>query len=171
MEVIACYLQEYMRADLTLTTGTRSRVCAISVYSVCEQLRLEMCWALSGLYALTGCDTKHFRRIGEKVALERVKNAKERRASIFSVGDSVQPSNENLRRTVKFVCALYNDVNSCSVSETRYKLFSKNQKLLTVKPASSHPCRLRETSQACHLSSLHLETRTGGKNPPPTTRR
>ena len=78
MEVIVCYLQEYIRADLTLISGTRSRVPAIRVPSVCQQLSLEECQALPGLHALTGCDSvSSFEGKRKKEALGMVKNAEQ----------------------------------------------------------------------------------------------
>ena len=57
VEVLACYFREYISADIFLLSGTKSRARVINVTQVCEQLGVEVCRALPGLQALTGCDT------------------------------------------------------------------------------------------------------------------
>ena len=93
VEVLACYFQEHISADIFLLSGTRSRARVINVTQVCEQLGVEVCRALPGLHALTGCDTvSSFAGKGKKAALDIVKADKDSRESIHRIGEC--PTNE-----------------------------------------------------------------------------
>ena len=138
VEVLACFFQEYISADIFLLSGTRSQARVITVTQVCEQVGVEVCWALPGLHTLTGCDTvSSFTGKGKKAALDIVK-AEDSRASILRIGEHVPPMREDLKKMEKFVCSLYNDFNCCKVNDTRYKLFCKNQNLQSYQLPPTH---------------------------------
>ena len=99
VEVLACYFREYISADIFLLSGTRSRARVINVTQVCEQLGVEVCRALPGLHALTGCDTvSSFAGKGKKAALHIVKADEDSRASIHRIGECVPPMREDLKK-------------------------------------------------------------------------
>ena len=104
VEVLACYYRENITADIFLLSGTRSRARVIPVSQVCEQLGVEVCQALPGLHALTGCDTvSSFAGKGKKVALDIVKADEGSRASILRIGERVPPMRRDLNEMEKFV--------------------------------------------------------------------
>ena len=83
------------------------------------ELGVEVWRALPGLPPLPGCDTVNsFAGKGKKAALDIVKADKDSRASIHRIGECVPPMRD-LRKMEKFVCSLYNDVNSCKIKDTR----------------------------------------------------
>ena len=149
VEVLACYFREYISADIFLLSGTRSRAHVINVTQVCEQLGVEVCRALPGLHALTGCDTvSSFAGKGKKAALDIVKADEDSRASIHRIGERVPPMREDLRKMEKFVWSLYNDVNCCKVNDTRYKLFYKNQNLQLYQLPPTHAALQKHLQRA-----------------------
>ena len=149
VEVLACYFRENITADIFLLSGTRSRARVIPVSQVCEQLGVEVCRALPGLHALTGCDTvSSFAGKGKKVALDIVKADEGSRASILRIGERVPPMRRDLNEMEKFVCSLYNDVNCCKVNDTRYKLFCKNQNLQSYQLPPTHAALQKHLQRA-----------------------
>ena len=148
-EVLACYFRENITADIFLFSGTRSRARVIPVSQVCEQLGVEVCRALPGLHALTGCDTvSSFAGKGKKVALDILKADEGSRASILRIGERVPPMRRDLNEMEKFVCSLYNDVNCCKVNDTRYKLFCKNQNLQSYQLPPTHAALQKHLQRA-----------------------
>ena len=153
VELLACYFQEHISADIFLLSGTRSRARVINITQVCEQLGVEVCRALPGLHALTGCDTvSSFAGKGKKAALDLVKADKDSRASINRIGEYAPPMKEDLRKMEKFVCSLYNDVNCCKINDTRYHYSAKTR---TFSPSSFLPpmlsCRSIYNAQTSKL--------------------
>ena len=149
VEVLACYLREYISADIFLLSGTKSRAHVINVTQVCEQLGVEVCRALPGLHALTGCDTvSSFAGKGKKAVLDIVKADEDSRASFHRISERVPPMREDLRKMEKFVCSLYNDVNCCKVNNMRYKLFCKNQNLQLYQLPPTHAALQKHQQRA-----------------------
>ena len=56
VEVLACYHQAAIHADIVLISGTKSRTCIVGIRQVCENLGREICEVLPRLHAITGCD-------------------------------------------------------------------------------------------------------------------
>ena len=80
-------------------TSAGPQDCVITVTQVCEQLGVEVCRALPGLHALTGCDTvSSFTGKGKKAALDIVKADEDSRASILRIGKHVPPIREDLKK-------------------------------------------------------------------------
>lgn len=57
VEVIACYHQEAITAEIIIISGTKTRSRTISITRMCEKIGIEVCRALPGVHVLTGCDT------------------------------------------------------------------------------------------------------------------
>ena len=143
-----------MSADIFLLCGTRSRSRVINVTQVCEQLAVEVCRALPGLHALTGCDTiSSFSGKGKKAALDIVKS------SIHRIGERVPPMRKEKKMfSSQFVCSLYSDVNCCIVNHTRYKLFCKNQNLQSYQLPPTHGAlqkHLQRANYQAYVWKLH----------------
>lgn len=56
-EVLTCYHQAAIPADIVLISGTKSRTRIVSIRQVCEKLGQEICELLPSLHAITGCDS------------------------------------------------------------------------------------------------------------------
>ena len=130
VEVLSCYLNEHIQAEVTLLCATQKRSRAVSVSQICQTLGTEVCRILPSLHAMTGCDSvSSFAGKGKKSALDIVMADAEQRAHISTIGDNLPPKDDDLRKAERFICALYGDESSSNVNSTRYRLFCRNQKL------------------------------------------
>ena len=126
VEVLACHHQAAIPAEITLVSGTRSRMRRISVPHLCDKLGPQMCQVLPSLHALTGCDSiSAFAGKGKKKALELVKNDEVVRSSVLTLGESVPLSDTNMLKLEEAICRLYSDRQCNAVNEVRYKMFCK----------------------------------------------
>ena len=130
VEVLACYHQAAIPADIVLISGTKSRSRIVSIRRVCEKLAHEMCEVLPSLHAITGCDSiSAFATNGKKKAFDILQLYQSLRQIVGILGERVPASDEDLNKIEQFVCALYNDHRCNSVTELRYKLFCKSKNL------------------------------------------
>ena len=130
VEVLACYHQAVIPADIVLISGTKSRSRIVSIRRICEKLGHEMCEVLPSLHAITGCDSvSAFATKGKKKAFDILQLYQSLRQIVGSLGERVPASDEDLNKIEQFVCALYNDHRCNSVNELRYKLFCKSKNL------------------------------------------
>jgi len=73
VEVLACYYQAVISADIILISGTSRRSRIVSIRRVCEKLGQEICEILPSLHAITGCDSvSAFCTKGKKKTLDIV---------------------------------------------------------------------------------------------------
>lgn len=128
VEVLACHHQAAITADITLVSGTRTRLRLISVPRLCERLGNNMCQVLPSLHALTGCDSiSAFAGKGKKKALELAREDDVARSNMQVLGESVPLSEANMAKLEEVVCSLYNDRQCNDVNELRYKMFCKGR--------------------------------------------
>ena len=162
VEVLACYHQAAIPADIVLISGTKSRTRIVSIRQVCEKLGQEMCEVLPSLHAITGCDSvSAFATKGKKKAFDIVQLYPSLRQIVGSLGERVPASDEDLNKLEQFVCALYNDHRCNSVNELRYKLFckSKNQQSHQLPPTKAAlKNHLRRANYQAYLWKHALET-------------
>jgi len=130
VEVVACYHQPNITAEIIIISGTKSRSRTISIRKICEKLGTEVCHTLPSIHALTGCDTvSTFVGKGKKKAFDMITLNPEVRSRVRVLGEEIPSRDEHLTRVEKVVCALYGDNDSHSINDTRFKLFCKNQHL------------------------------------------
>ena len=109
-----------------------------------------------GYTHLLGATQQALLRKREKTTLDIVKADKDSRASIHRIGKRVPQMRADLRNTEKFVCSLYNDIKSCNVNDTKYKLFCKSQNPQSHQIPSTHAV-LQKHLQCANYQSLCLE--------------
>ena len=128
VEVLACYHQSAIPAEMTLISGTRSRSRLISVPQLCEKLGPRVCRVLPGLHALTGCDTvSSFSGKSKKRAFEIVRDSQVTSVCVQVLGESLPLSEQSITKLEEVVCRVYND-NQCKlVNDLRYKIFCKGK--------------------------------------------
>ena len=129
VEVLACYYQAVISADIILTSGTIRRSRIVTIRRVCEKLGREICEILPSLHAITGCDSVSTFCTKGKKALDIVQMNRALRQTLGSLGERVPARQDDLNKLEQFVCALYNDHMCQSVNELRYKLFCKSKSL------------------------------------------
>ena len=159
VEVLACYYQAVISADIILISGTSRRSRIVSIRQVCERLGREICEILPSLHAITGCDSvSAFSTKGKKKALDVVQMNPALRQTLGSLGERVPARKDDLNKLERFVCALYNDHLCQSVNELRYKLFCKSKSL------QSH--QLPPTKEALKtISSVLTTSHSSGSMP------
>jgi hypothetical protein len=112
------------KARLFLRTGTGARLKLTSVNTAADNLGLQVCAALPGLHAFTGCDTvSAFAGRGKIRALNLVKNSDDYQKLFEEVGLNWTVSNELFAGLERFTCELYSIKNTTSVNDCRYRLF------------------------------------------------
>ena len=126
VEVLACYYQAVIAADITLISGTKSRSRIVSIRQVCEKLGREICEVLPSLHAITGCDSvSAFSTKGKKKAIDIVQLNPALRKIVSSFGERFPPNEEDLTKMERW----NNDPKCNDVNELRYKLFCKSKNL------------------------------------------
>ena len=119
----AALLQD-ISASILSRTGTKQRTRFIDVNAVAAKLQREVCSALPGLYAVTGCDTtSSFVGKGKTAALKLVQVNDNLREAMTNLGQSFTVTPETLLGCVLFVCALYGRPDKVDANEVRYLLF------------------------------------------------
>ena len=110
VEVLACYYQAAISADIILISGTSRRSRIVSIRRVCEKLGPEICEILPSLHAITGCDSvSAFCTKGKKKALDIVQMNPALRQTLGSLGERVPARQDDLNKIEQFVCVLYNN--------------------------------------------------------------
>ena len=57
VSVLACHMQKHIPTTLLIHTGTGNSTRLVDVQAICDKLGPEVCDALPGVHAFTGCDT------------------------------------------------------------------------------------------------------------------
>ena len=124
VQVLACYMQSYIPAKLVIHAGTHAHTRFINIPDVVKSLGEQICQALPGLHALTGCDTvSAFAGKGKRKAFELLKTKSGEFCHILQkIGCCVPPEKNLFDEIEAFVCSLYGKAGKC-VDEVRYILF------------------------------------------------
>lgn len=107
VEVIAIYHQQNIPATLILEAGTSQTKKRVNIQELRTKLGADLCKALPGLHAVTGCDTvSAFAGRGKKLALDLA--AKPSLVKhLQDLGENfIRPSSELMAGIEKFVCKL-----------------------------------------------------------------
>ena len=150
--VLACSFSHTIEARILFCTGTKQRLRYIDVTAIGTSLDAEVCQALPGMHAFTGCDsTSAFVGKGKKQAFQLVKSDRDMCNIMKAVGTSFDVSEEQLDGCERFVCAMYGH-NDTDINSVRYKLFcSKNAQTCHLPPTKdalkNHVARVNY--QAC----------------------
>ena len=135
--VLCIALASSIPARLLFETGRRAASRIVDISAVAEKLGAQVCSALLGLHAVTGCDsTSSFYRIGKKKAWKVLKSKQSHQIALAHMGDNfVLPV--NLQKEVeKYVCHLYGHPELESINEARFKAFCSR----SPPPAQLPPC-------------------------------
>ena len=112
--VIGLWVASKLPCDLLLQTGAGQQLS--------QSLGAEICEALPGFHAFTGCDSvSSFGRRGKKVAFKFLASGLGQAMQLL--GQDLEVPNSLLELCERFVCKLYGKVDATSVSDVRYSLF------------------------------------------------
>ena len=121
---LAC--QEFLSADVVLKCGDKNRVRYLDIRNLTNAIGRDMCQALLGMHAFTGCDTvSAFFGKGKAKALRILQTDSIYRDTFKQLGQEWMLSEDTFKQLEAFACVLYDNINSGkrTVNELRYKLF------------------------------------------------
>lgn len=111
-------------ARVLVKTGHRSNRRCINCHVISQHLGADVCQALPGLHAFTGCDsTSAFVGKGKKKAFDLICRDAEAASAMTLLGKEFDTSLEVQQSCEKFVCKLYGVKHTSDVNEARYQMF------------------------------------------------
>ena len=123
VKVLAVYFKERIQSRLFILSGTKNRSRCVDIGEISNNLGKELCAALPGLHAFTGCDTTSaFVGKGKKKGLDLLEKSETALAAMQKLGESFEVSDSLIKLCQDFVCALYGGQKD-TVNELRYLLF------------------------------------------------
>lgn len=110
--------------NLKFLTGCGERKRIVNVKTMATDLGSEMCGALIGLHAFTGCDAvSAFSGKGKKTPYRLVKNHELSQQACKGLGEQLPLDDEVLLRCKAMTCALYGDEEKTDINDVRYRSF------------------------------------------------
>ncbi len=130
--VLACTFSHSINAKMLFCVDTKQRKRYLDITAIGQSFGKDVCKALPGMHALTGCDsTSAFVGKGRRsITVESDPN--------MMVGNSFGHNDERRQGCARFVCSLYGN-NGEDPDRVRYKLFCRN---------NAHTCNLLPTKDA-----------------------
>ena len=122
--------------------GSQNRVRYIDITKLMNAIGKDMCQALLGMHAFTGCDTvSAFFGKGKAKALRIVQTDNRYRETFKQLGKEWVISENTLKQLESFTCVLYDQINcgKRTVNELRYKLFVAKRG--EAEPSQLPPCK------------------------------
>ena len=138
--LILCLAYAHKFPSLLLKSGT-SKLEIINIKAVASSLGPEVCDALIGMHAYTGCDTVScFSGRGKISALKMLKKDKDICNTMQLLGEDWTVNQDLFSKFNRFTCISYSAHTNCaSVNELRYELF--RLKKGKVHSAQLPPCK------------------------------
>ena len=112
-------------AALFQKCGTKTRRRVVDIRKVAATIGIDVCRALIGLHAYTGCDTvSTFAGKGKVKALKLLTSNKEHQYTFFKLGQEWDLSGDLMDKLEAFTCLLYaSKASATKVNDLRYHLF------------------------------------------------
>ncbi|CAC5360780.1 unnamed protein product [Mytilus coruscus] len=124
VEVLACYFQNCISSNIIILTGTSSKCRLLNVQSMCAKLGENVCRALPGFHAFTGCDSvSALSGKGKSKAFGVLTRSVEFSEGLSRLGETFEEVGEELSKTLeRFLCAIYGyEINN--IDELRFRIF------------------------------------------------
>ena len=123
VEILSLFHQHSIQARIMLVTGTRKRQHVVDIQSLAGRLGIDVCNAIAGLHAFTGCDsTSAFSGKGKKLALDLIQNDNNLNRAMQLLGTNFEVTDELNELCEQFAIRLYSPV-APTINEQRYILF------------------------------------------------
>ena len=117
--ILALYYQQKIDVDLLLEIGTGANLKIIDIST--HDLPINVTDALSGLHAMSGCDTTScFIGIGKKKCLSILESNERFLAAIGKLGESTELERNTLSVLEEYVCRLYSMKHCDDINKTKY---------------------------------------------------
>ena len=168
--VLAFHFSHEITARLYLLTGRGSSLRMCDATATGAKLGADVCNALLGMHAFTGCDsTSAFSGKGKKLAFDLISHGgakgQEARRAMIEIGKSFQLSEEALQLMEQFTCALYGRPQAGSINTVRYELFCRGKSSSSQLP----PCQdalMRHARRANHQAGIWRRSLQGSASVP-----
>lgn len=129
VEVIALHHARNIPAEITIQSGTQAHTRLVNITALANDLGHDMCQALPGLHALTGCDTvSALTGRGKKKAFDLTKTKPRFSQALQQLGKHVPPKEDIFSDIEAFICTLYGTPGT-DVNSLRYQMFCKAKNL------------------------------------------
>ena len=150
--ILACHLQNQIPAKLLFMKKARTRTIFLDIPNVVDRAGPELCHALPGLHAFTGCDsTSSFNGKGKPPSLKLCRDDSAACQAMSVLGRKFESEATSFLACEKFVCRLYGCRDVDDVNECRYRIFcTKNSPTNTLPPCQDalHKHTMRANYQA-----------------------
>ena len=154
MAVIALSVSHQINTQLIFRTGTQHRTRYLDLTAI--GLGQEVCSALPGYHAFSGCDsTSAFTGRGKVSGFKLLKEDELFRSTMASIGQSFDISAQHLAKGEQAICTLYGMRQRSSVNDVRYRMFGTQ---------TTDPCRLPPCQSAAqnHLRRANYQAAIWG---------
>jgi len=140
--VIALSVSHQIKTQLIFRTGTQHRTRYLDLTAIGQRLGQEVCSALPGYHAFSGCDsTSAFTGRGKVSGFKLLKEDELFRSTMAGIGQSFNMSADQLAKGEKAICSLYGEKPHTSVNDVRHRMFGTQ---------TTDPCRLPPCQSAAH---------------------
>jgi hypothetical protein len=117
-------------AKIYIECGVSSSRHVIDVNALHEFLGLDLCKALPGFHAFTGCDyNPAFFRKGKKRPFKLLAKYEEFQKAFASLGDTSIDMEDTFAKIESFVCSMYGYELNQKINNVRFQMFLRNYKI------------------------------------------
>lgn len=155
--IVSLAFHDKIGASLFQECGTRTRTRVVDIRKVASTLGIDVCRALVGMHAFTGCDTvSAFAGKGKANALKLLTTNKNCRDTFLRLGEEWDLSTELMNKLEKFTCLLYAPkASSTKVDDLRYNLFcAKKGELESHQLQPCRDCLVKHTQRANYQAGI-----------------
>ncbi|KAK3731327.1 hypothetical protein QZH41_001755 [Actinostola sp. cb2023] len=126
--VLACHLRNQIPARLLVMKKSKTRDIYLEISDIADSAGPQLCDALPGVHAFTGCDsTSSFAGKGKKVAVKICKNDPVACQGMALLGQSFEMDEVPFSECEKFACKMYGWPDQTDVNNCRYVSFCARQ--------------------------------------------
>jgi len=105
-------------------SSTQSRTTFTDITKLAVALGQDVCKALPGMHAFTGCDTvSAFAGKGKLKPLKMLRASQDYQTMFQALGESWTLSSELSQQLEMFTCEMYGSSKNCNINQHRYDLF------------------------------------------------
>lgn len=121
-----------IKAKVYIDCGVSNTRHIIDVNALHELLGLDLCKALPGFHAFTGCDyNPAFFRKGKQRPFQILQKKEDFKKAFASLGDSSIVTDDNINKLESFLCTIYGYEYNNKINNVRFHMFLKNYKVKT----------------------------------------
>ena len=137
--VLAISVDHRIPARIILRTGTKLRARYIDLTAIAESLGREVCAALPGYHAFSGCDTTSaFVGRGNAIGLKRLKTDQSFRDTMIQLGRDMDITADLIKAGESAICTLYGrKEHQLDINKVRLDMFGSH----TTDPCKLPPCK------------------------------